>query len=95
MFECFIIFVNPNKQSSWQLTGEFPAQRASNAENVSIWWRHRDVKPWLTDTTKNQYTNGGNGLMPKCNLSVHAMAQEPQLGGNTSTHQYHTSDLEI
>ena len=22
------------------LIGEFPAQRASNAENVSIWWRH-------------------------------------------------------
>ena len=22
-------------------TGEFPAQMASNAENVSIWWRHR------------------------------------------------------
>ena len=21
-------------------TGEFPAQRASNAENASIWWRH-------------------------------------------------------
>ena len=21
-------------------TGEFPAQKASNAENVSIWWRH-------------------------------------------------------
>ena len=21
-------------------TGEFPAQMASNAENVSIWWRH-------------------------------------------------------
>ena len=21
-------------------TGEFPTQRASNAENVSIWWRH-------------------------------------------------------
>ena len=21
-------------------TAEFPAQRASNAENVSIWWRH-------------------------------------------------------
>ena len=25
--------------------GEFPTQRASNAENVSIWWRHHD---WLT-----------------------------------------------
>ena len=22
------------------VTGEFPAQRGSNAENVSIWWRH-------------------------------------------------------
>ena len=24
------------------LTGEFPSQRASNAENVSIWWGHHD-----------------------------------------------------
>ena len=24
-------------------TGEFPAQRASNAENVSIWWRHHGM----------------------------------------------------
>ena len=23
-----------------QVTGEFPAQRARNMENVSIWWRH-------------------------------------------------------
>ena len=23
------------------VTGEFPAQRATNAENVSIWWRHQ------------------------------------------------------
>ena len=29
--------------SPW--TGEFPAQRASNAENVSIWWRHYDYCP--------------------------------------------------
>ena len=25
-----------------RVTGEFPAQMASNAENVSIWWRHYD-----------------------------------------------------
>ena len=25
------------------VTGEFPAQRASNADNVSIWWRHHDT----------------------------------------------------
>ena len=24
------------------VTGEFPAQRASNAENASIWWRHHE-----------------------------------------------------
>ena len=24
--------------------GEFPTQRASNAENVSIWWRHHEQK---------------------------------------------------
>ena len=26
-------------------TGEFPAQMASNAENVSIWWRHHEQGP--------------------------------------------------
>ena len=25
-----------------QVTGEFPTQRASNAENVSIWWHHHE-----------------------------------------------------
>ena len=27
-------------------TGEFPAQMASYAENVSIWWRHHDTSRW-------------------------------------------------
>ena len=26
------------------VAGDFPAQRASNAENVSIWWRHHEVQ---------------------------------------------------
>ena len=25
------------------VTGEFPAQMASNAENISIWWRHHGI----------------------------------------------------
>ena len=29
-------------EGNWPVAGEFPAQRASNAENVSIWWRHHD-----------------------------------------------------
>ena len=26
------------------VAGELPVQKASNAENVSIWWRHYDIK---------------------------------------------------
>ena len=26
------------------VTGEFPSQRASSEENVSIWWRHHDIR---------------------------------------------------
>ena len=29
------------------VTSEFPAQRASNAENVSIWWRHHGYSSFL------------------------------------------------
>ena len=32
-----------------QVTGEFPTQRASNSENVSIWWRHHIVKIVILD----------------------------------------------
>ena len=36
---------NTNAPRHWPLWGEFTAQRASNAENASIWWRHHD-KLW-------------------------------------------------
>ena len=32
--------VNGLCEGNSPVTGEFPAQMASNAENVSIWWRH-------------------------------------------------------
>ena len=39
-----IIFsgADQRKHQSSAVTGEFHAQRASNAENVSIWWRHHE-----------------------------------------------------
>ena len=44
------------------VTGEFPAQRASNVENVSIWWRHHDyldmshgLKQLITEKTRMWY----------------------------------------
>ena len=50
-------------------TGEFPAQMASNAKNVSIWWRHHeamifvfqhaksaDLIPMFCDATESPFT---------------------------------------
>ena len=33
-------------------TGEFPAQMASNAENVSIWWRHHAFNDFWSETSQ-------------------------------------------
>ena len=41
-------------------TGEFPAQMTSNAENVSIWWRHHAF-------TKG---NGGSWKVEQCRLNL-------------------------
>ena len=50
-------------------TGEFPAQMASNAENVSIWWRHhayancpKAPKPTLCIPTDLYFIYAGNPL---------------------------------
>ena len=48
-------------------TGEFPAQRVSNVENVSIWWRHHDNRkkkvnhthPWCSDLQRTTPSAGG------------------------------------
>ena len=41
------------------VTGEFPAQMASNAENVSIWWRHHVI------------SSAGGLLLPAVIAAVH------------------------
>ena len=61
----------PRSKKAWKLrvtglwagnspvTVEFPAQKASNAENVSIWWRHHvstscEIVPrWMSHTTSD------------------------------------------
>ena len=37
-------------------TGEFPAQITSNAENVSIWWRHHDVHEFRRACSFSKWT---------------------------------------
>ena len=41
------------------MTGEFPAQRASNAENISIWWRHHepDYATWVMEGVQSPFWN--------------------------------------
>ena len=36
-------------------TGEFPAQMASNAENVSIWWRHHVLLDLFTVSLQSSF----------------------------------------
>ena len=36
------------------VTGEFPAQMASNAENVSIWWRHHVSRQFVSSFVKHK-----------------------------------------
>ena len=36
-------------------TGEFPAQMASNVENVSIWWRHHEASVLLIMLIRRQW----------------------------------------
>ena len=56
------------------VTGEFPAQRASNAENVSIWWRHRAF--WPYGKTQEWTESGSNQGNFKAN-SVSASKSRP------------------
>ena len=44
------------------VTGEFPTQRASNAENVSIWWRHHG--DWCIPSTRR------NDLFPTFTIAT-------------------------
>ena len=55
-------------------TGEFPAQMASNAENVSIWWRHHDSKkyPAIIPYLRN--------YRHKQKMCIHCHATMPKLG---------------
>ena len=36
------------------VTGKFPAQMASNAENISIWWRQYAVRAWPLSNIANR-----------------------------------------
>ena len=58
-------------------TGEFPAQMASNAENVSIWWRHHVVSFGCTSGMNMRILNNYKQLirLKKCDVSCLPLKQ--------------------
>ena len=43
-------------------TGEFPAQRASNAENVSIWWRQHAMNDYTWNDIPTDLLSNFNSI---------------------------------
>ena len=66
------------------VTGEFPTQRASNAEYVCIWWRHHGVEAFDSFTNNIQGCPTGTRIMlrlPRCqwgNSIIWVNHSEPQ-----------------
>ena len=48
------------REGNSPVTGEFPTQRASNAENVSIWWRHHGHKILAIYGKSHKYALGSH-----------------------------------
>ena len=57
------------------VTGEFPAQRASNAENVSIWRRHSAYIKWIPIFERDTIYCGGERYSFKIYESVRCLYQ--------------------
>ena len=52
-------------------TGEFPAQMASNAENLSIWWRHHVLATsWIITTVHQNRFRASIGSRYKSSMAM-------------------------
>ena len=58
-------------------TGEFPPQMASNAENVSIWWRHHDIYHELREMNPRSMSLTLKKLGPFCSLYMKNLFADP------------------
>ena len=74
--------------------GEFPAQMASNAENVSIWWRHHGDETfqlyWNIDCRRGYPLHGISCLMSLRNHMRKVISSKYYLKGRCGDY-YHLS----
>ena len=54
------------------VTGEFPTQRDSNAENVSIWWRHHNLNVIASSLTTRKHVTTHQYMIPNCKIALNA-----------------------
>ena len=57
-------------------TGEFPAQRASNAEDVSIWWRHHENLIKVSDIKEEPGAYTNRNCIPKKSRTLMTMTSK-------------------
>ena len=76
------------------VTGEFPAQRASNAENVSIWWRH-DLFPSPAQQTVSHIasTTGSHGSLANGHTTTPSHVNSDGLSSLRSMGDFLSQDL--
>ena len=70
------------------VTGEFPAQRASNAGNVSIWWRHHDIPYMIWLAVSQAFQDGAHAVVwnwtpndssrPHCHTKIYMVFSKQQ-----------------
>ena len=54
------------------VTGGFPSQRAGNAENVSIWWRHYDNNVYLQALLASSFSSSAIRFSSSLNSRLNA-----------------------
>ena len=70
-------------------TGEFPAQMASNAENVSIWWRHHEpCLPTAYCSIRKSFSNFAQSatVILSCSVQNFMIKPSPEAQGNQRSH---------
>ena len=75
-------------------TGEFPAQRASNAENVSIWWRYHEIDVFFMTGDGETYDSAAintNYIGCMCFLTVTVRTNMKRWPSNYSNTTWYTS----
>ena len=85
------------------MTGEFPAQKASNAVNVSIWWRHHErcgineLCVWLRalQSPNNAFINTRTFWIASSALKIVPKSIQRNLEGNTPTDKWRNYNVII